>query len=114
MANEEYIHPSRYNKGGIEVWEIEKAYSEKENDHIPAFVEHLRFGALEYILRCWDKNGIEDLRKAANLLTRAVEELSQSPCGGKINGKIIGGAMGIAEILTKLDMPGEIHAKEES
>lgn len=111
MANEEYIHPSRYNKGGIEVWEIEKAYAADRNASVPAFVEHLRFGALEYILRCWDKNGIEDLRKAANLLTRAVEELA--PGSGDVR------ARSFAEMLAKKNLDecrnvfGEIHAKEE-
>lgn len=69
------IHPARYNKGGIEVWDIERAYQADEHMMIPAFVEHLRMGALEYILRCWDKGGVEDIRKAYTLLGRIIDEM---------------------------------------
>lgn len=72
---EQIEHPSRYCKGGIEVWEVEKAFSAPQTAEVPHFVEHLRFGAIEYALRCWDKNGAEDLRKAAFLLTRAANEI---------------------------------------
>ena len=72
---EEIKHPSRYCRNGIEVWEIEKAFAAKPEDNVTPFIEHLRFGALEYILRCWEKNGVADLEKAAFLLQRAVEEV---------------------------------------
>ena len=72
---EEIMHPSRYCRNGIEVWDIEKAFAAKPENNVPHFVEHLRFGAVEYILRCWDKNGVQDLEKAAFLLSRAAEEL---------------------------------------
>lgn len=68
-------HPNRYVKNGIEVWEIEKAFAAPEEKHIPHFVEHLRFGAIEYILRCHDKNGIADLKKARFLLDRIIKEM---------------------------------------
>ena len=38
-------------------------------------MEHLRFGAVEYLLRAPDKNWIEDIRKAMSLLDRIVKEL---------------------------------------
>jgi len=68
-------HPNRYVKNGIEVWEIEKAFAAPEEKHITHFVEHLRFGATEYILRCWDKNGIEDMKKARFLIDRIIKEM---------------------------------------
>lgn len=71
-------HPNRYLKNGIEVWEIEKAFAAPEEKHIPHFVEHLRFGAIEYILRCHDKNGIADLKKARFLLDRIIMEMEHS------------------------------------
>ena len=73
---EDIMHPSRYCRNGIEVWDIEKAFAAKPENNVPHFVEHLRFGAVEYILRCWEKNGVQDLEKAAFLLSRTVEEIS--------------------------------------
>lgn len=70
-------HPKRYVKNGIEVWEIEKAFAAPEDKHIPHFVEHLRFGAVEYILRTWDKNGIADIKKARFLLDRIIKEMEE-------------------------------------
>ena len=70
-------HPSRYRKGGIEVWDVERAFAGPAE--VPHFVEHLRFGAVEYLLRCWDKNGVEDIRKAAFLLSRMQEEMAKTP-----------------------------------
>lgn len=75
VKKEEIKHPNRYNKNGIEVWEVEKAFSAALDRKIPHFVEHLRFGAVEYLLRCWDKNGVEDIRKAMNLCGKMLEEL---------------------------------------
>ena len=69
---EQVEHPSRYNKIGIEVWDVEKAFATTQWS---PFVEHLRFGAVEYLLRAPDKNGIEDIRKARFLLDRIVKEM---------------------------------------
>ena len=69
---EQVEHPSRYNKIGIEVWDVEKAFATTKWS---PFVEHLRFGAVEYLLRAPDKNGIEDIRKARFLLDRIVKEM---------------------------------------
>ena len=71
-SEERVEHPSRYNKGGIEVWDVEKAFATTKWS---PFVEHLRFGAVEYLLRAPDKNGVEDIRKAMFLLDRIVKEM---------------------------------------
>lgn len=68
-------HPNRYVKNGIEVWEIEKAFAAPAEKNIPHFVEHLRFGALEYLLRMYEKNGVEDVKKARFLCDRIIKEL---------------------------------------
>lgn len=67
---EEIEHPSRYNQGGIECWDVEKAFF-----GVDAFVLHLCAGAIEYILRHKMKNGAADLRKAAILCNRAADEI---------------------------------------
>lgn len=72
LNDERVDHPSRYNKGGIEVWDVEKAFATTKWS---PFVEHLRFGAVEYLLRAPDKNGVEDIRKAMFLLDRIVKEM---------------------------------------
>lgn len=63
-------HPSRYNQGGIEVWDIQSAFFGADSH-----IDHLAMGAIEYLLRFRRKNGAEDLRKAAILCNRAAEEM---------------------------------------
>lgn len=56
---EEVNHPARYNKGGIEVFDILKAYMGKEDT--------MAFDigcVIKYVLRFKDKGGLEDLKKA--------------------------------------------------
>ena len=72
QIEEQMEHPSRYNKGGIEVWDVEKAFATTKWH---PFIEHLRFGAVEYLLRAPDKNGVDDIRKARFLLDRIVKEM---------------------------------------
>lgn len=67
-GDENVKHPSRYNQGGIEFWDVEKAFF-----GIDSHVDHLVQSAMEYCVRFRRKNGAEDLRKAANLLTTAAK-----------------------------------------
>lgn len=56
---EEVNHPARYNKGGIEVFDILKAYMGKKDT--------MAFDigcVIKYVLRFKDKGGLEDLKKA--------------------------------------------------
>lgn len=58
-TQEEVNHPARYNKGGIEVFDILKAYMGKEDT--------MAFDigcVIKYVLRFKDKGGLEDLKKA--------------------------------------------------
>lgn len=70
--NEEIKHPSRYNRGGLEVWDIERAFFGTS-----AHVDHLAQAAVEYVLRFRSKGGAADLRKAAICLTRAADEMDE-------------------------------------
>lgn len=68
MKKEEVNHPSRYNKGGIEVIDIIKAYTAELEGR-----EAFDIGnAIKYICRYKDKNGIEDLRKAIFYINDAI------------------------------------------
>ena len=67
---EEVKNPSRYNQGGIEFWDVEKAFF-----GIDSHIDHLVQSALEYGIRFRRKNGAEDLRKGANLLNYAADLL---------------------------------------
>lgn len=67
---EEVKHPSRYNQGGIEFWDVEKAFF-----GLDSHIDHLVQGALEYGIRFRRKNGAQDLRKGANLLNVAADLL---------------------------------------
>jgi hypothetical protein len=65
-------HPPHYNQGGIECIEAIKAALGS------GFVSYLRGNVLKYLWRCEHKGGIEDLRKAAFYLDRAIKEMEVS------------------------------------
>lgn len=68
MKKEEVNHPDRYNKGGIEVIDIIKAYTADLKGE-----EAFDIGnAIKYICRYKDKNGVEDLRKAIFYINDAI------------------------------------------
>ena len=68
MNKEEVNHPDRYNKGGIEVIDIIKAYTADLKGE-----EAFDIGnAIKYICRHKDKNGVEDLRKAIFYINEAI------------------------------------------
>jgi hypothetical protein len=62
-------HPPHYNQGGIECLEAIKAATGD------GFVAYLRGNCIKYLWRCEHKGGIEDLRKAAFYLDRAIKEM---------------------------------------
>ena len=62
-------HPPHYNQGGIECIEAIKAALGD------GFVAYLRGNCIKYLWRCEHKGGIEDLRKAAFYLDRAIKEM---------------------------------------
>ena len=68
VKHDEIDHPSRYNQGGIEFWDVEKAFF-----GLDSHVDHLVQSALEYGVRFRRKNGAQDLRKGANLLNVAAD-----------------------------------------
>lgn len=70
------IHPSHYNKGGIECIEAIKASMSKE-----AFLGGLKFNVMKYVWRYESKEKpIEDLKKAQFYLDRLIKEL-ETNCG---------------------------------
>lgn len=62
------IHPEHYCSNGIEPWDFEESMPSSGKP----FVDHLRMNALEYLWRAPNKNGIEDLDKAVNVLKKAI------------------------------------------
>ena len=62
-------HPPHYNQGGIECLDAIKAALGN------GFVSYLRGNVIKYLWRCEHKGGIEDLRKAAFYLDRAIKEM---------------------------------------
>jgi len=62
-------HPAHYNQGGIECIDAIKAALGD------GFVSYLRGNCIKYLWRCEHKGGIEDLRKAAWYLDRAIKEM---------------------------------------
>jgi len=69
LATDNVNHPPHYNQGGIECLEAIKAALGD------GFVAYLRGNVIKYLWRCEHKGGIEDLRKAAWYLDRAIKEM---------------------------------------
>ena len=65
-------NPPHYNQGGIECIEAIKAALGD------GFVAYLRGNCIKYLWRCEHKGGVEDLRKAAWYLDRAIKEMEVS------------------------------------
>lgn len=62
-------HPSHYNQGGIEVWDVISAFT-KDLDGAEAFYAG---NVIKYVLRWNHKNGIEDLEKAKVYIDKIIE-----------------------------------------
>lgn len=67
---EEINHPDRYNKDGIEVKDVMKAYTKNLTGYSAFCINN----AIKYILRFQEKNGIEDLKKAIWYLQDYIRE----------------------------------------
>jgi hypothetical protein len=65
-------HPPHYNQGGIECLEAIKAALGD------GFAAYLRGNCIKYLWRCEHKGGIEDLKKAAWYLDRAIKDMEVS------------------------------------
>jgi hypothetical protein len=65
-------HPAHYNQGGIECLEAIKAALGD------GFADYLRGNVMKYLWRCEHKGGVEDLKKAAWYLDRAIKEMEVS------------------------------------
>lgn len=98
MKKEEVNHPSRYNKGGIEVIDIVEAYTKDLNG-----LEAFNIGnAIKYICRYKDKNGIEDLRKATWYINDTIEELDPSVKQYSENACFVEQHLNLSDILEQL------------
>lgn len=64
-------HPSHYNVGGIEVYDVIKAYTKGLDG--PKAVP--MGNVIKYILRWPNKNGLEDLKKAQWYLNELIKEV---------------------------------------
>lgn len=62
-------HPSHYNQGGIEVWDVISAFT-KDLEGAEAFYAG---NVIKYVLRWNHKNGIEDLEKAKVYIDKIIE-----------------------------------------
>lgn len=69
---EEINHPDRYNKDGIEVKDVMKAYTKNLTGYGAFCINN----AIKYILRFQEKNGTEDLKKAVWYLEDYIKEYS--------------------------------------
>jgi Protein of unknwon function (DUF3310) len=65
------VNPSHYKQGPAETIDIIEAAIAKAPSNKAA---GLHWQVLKYVLRCWFKNGIEDLKKARWYLDRLIKE----------------------------------------
>ena len=68
-ASNRVNHPSHYNQGGIEVWDVISAFT-KDLEGAEAFYAG---NVIKYVLRWNHKNGIEDLEKAKVYIDKLIE-----------------------------------------
>ena len=68
QGREKVEHPKHYNQGSIECWDAMEAAFGKE-----AVMTFCHLNAFKYIWRTAEKNGIEDVEKAINYLTKLKE-----------------------------------------
>ena len=72
VIDNQVLHPNHYNRGGIEVMAIQKAYGVNP-------VDYWRGNAIKYILRAPFKGTeITDYRKCIQCLTYLLDELEDS------------------------------------
>jgi hypothetical protein len=69
LTTDNVNHPPHYNQGGIECIEAIKAALGD------GFADYLRGNVMKYLWRCDHKGGVEDLKKAAWYLDRAIKEM---------------------------------------
>ena len=62
-------HPSHYNQGGMEVWDVIKAFTSDLNGAEAFYAGNV----IKYVLRWNHKNGIEDLEKAKVYIDKLIE-----------------------------------------
>ncbi len=73
-ATSDPINPSHYKQGPAETIDIIEAAIAKAPNNKAA---GLHWQVLKYALRCWFKNGIEDLKKARWYLDRLIKEAGE-------------------------------------
>jgi hypothetical protein len=64
--------PSHYSSPNGDVWSTVGAFFSDQSR-----IDHHRLNAVEYIIRCFDKGGVEDLKKAKVNLDRAIEMMEE-------------------------------------
>lgn len=87
------INPDHYKRLPAEAIEIIEASIDKDPSNQDAY---LHGQVLKYVLRCWNKNGIEDLRKAKWYLDRLIdsfdeieaEQLATVEVTGEVTGEV--------------------------
>lgn len=70
-------HPPHYKlREGYEVYDLRQDLADKADIlNVPRNLYSDWDRALEYLLRCWEKNGVDDLKKAQWYLNKLIEKL---------------------------------------
>ena len=114
------VNPSHYKQGPAETIDIIEAAIAKAPNNKAA---GLHWQVLKYALRCWFKNGVEDLRKAKWYLNRLIDSFDESEAEQLATGEGTGEVkppdgwrfLEVGEVIRKGDMPckdGLIYATE--
>ena len=72
-ASRMQVGGSHYLGKKVQPWDAMEAWMSPEE-----FKGFLRGNAIKYLARCWDKNGVEDLRKANHYITKLIEVVDAS------------------------------------
>lgn len=73
-ANNTQIGGSHYKDLSVQPWDAMAAWMTPEE-----FLGYLRGNVIKYTARCWDKGGVEDLRKARHYLDKMIEVAQSHP-----------------------------------
>jgi hypothetical protein len=71
-ADRHQIGGDHYLNMGIQPWEAMESWMSHEE-----FIGYLRGNIIKYVARCWEKNGVEDLRKASHYIDKLVQKIEE-------------------------------------
>jgi len=71
-SDRKQVGGDHYLNMGVQPWKAMESWMSNEE-----FIGYLRGNIIKYVARCWEKNGVEDLRKAAHYLDKLIQKVEE-------------------------------------